>query len=151
MLACSLLCRMCTRNTSLTEKAWKVRQEVIMLLFTKWLLKVWLVISRNHNVGFFFFFLTDEFGIRNGTLPQLYFAFGKFNNRCVYASYKVEWSTGAVDLYHHAYYFKLFKTPPHVGKGGEAPFTQFSNDMDSLSTWLLMLREQISHLIFIGI
>lgn len=50
---------MCTRNTSLTEKAWKVRREVFMLLFTKLLLKDWLVISRNHDVGLllFFFFL----------------------------------------------------------------------------------------------
>lgn len=31
--------------------------------------------------------------------------FGKFKNRCVYASYKVEWSIGTVDLYHHAQYF----------------------------------------------
>lgn len=56
MLACSLSCRMCTRNTGLTEKAWKVRREVFMLLFTQIFLKDWLVISRNHAVGLIFFF-----------------------------------------------------------------------------------------------
>lgn len=62
MLACSLSpCRMYTRNTSLAEKAWKERQEVFMLLFTKkkqkqkkLLFKDWLVISRNQHVEFFF-------------------------------------------------------------------------------------------------
>lgn len=44
-----------------------------MLLFTKLLLKDWLVISRNHDVDYFYF--TREFGITNGTLPKLYFAF----------------------------------------------------------------------------
>lgn len=34
---------------------------------------------------------------RNYTL-----CFGKFKDRCVYASYKVEGAMGAVDLYHHA-------------------------------------------------
>lgn len=72
-----------------------------MLLFTKLLLKDWLVISRNHHVGLFF--LICEFGIRNRTLPELYtLRFGKFKDRCVYASYKVEGAMGAVDLYHHA-------------------------------------------------
>lgn len=80
---------MCTRNTSLTEKAWKVRREVFMLLFTKLLLKDWLVISRNHDVGFLFFLhvnleLEMELSL-NYTL-----CFGKFKDRCVYASYKVE-------------------------------------------------------------
>lgn len=53
---------MYTRNTSLAEKAWKVRREVFMLLFTKQktknkkklLLKDWLVISRNQHVEFLF-------------------------------------------------------------------------------------------------
>lgn len=45
-----------------------------MLLFTQLFLKDWLVISRNHAVGFIFF-LTREFGIRHRTLPKLSFAF----------------------------------------------------------------------------
>lgn len=88
MLACSLSCRMCTRNTSLTEKAWKVRREVFMLLFTKLLLKDWLVISRNHDVDYFFLHVSLELETELSLNHTL--LFGKFKDRCVYASYKVE-------------------------------------------------------------
>lgn len=90
MLACSLSCRMCTRNTSLTEKAWKVRREVFMLLFTKLLLKDWLVISRNHDIGFFFFFVHVNLELEMELSLNYTLRFGKLKDRCVYASYKVE-------------------------------------------------------------
>lgn len=81
---------MCTRNTSLTEKAWKVRREVFMLLFTKLLLIDWLVISRNHHVGFFFFFKHVNLELETELSLNYTLLFGKFKDRCVYASYKVE-------------------------------------------------------------
>lgn len=96
---------MCTRNTSLTEKAWKERQEVFMLLFTKdfektgWSyleIMMWIII-----IIFFTLHLELEMELSlNYTL-----LLGKLKDRCVYASYKVEWSIGAMDLYHHAHYF----------------------------------------------
>lgn len=61
---------------------------------------------------------------------------GKSKDRCVYASYKVERLVRAVDLHPHAHHLlKLFKTPPHGGRGGEAYFTQLSSYVDSVSTW----------------
>lgn len=90
MLACSLSCRMCTRNTSLTEKAWKVRREVFMLLFTQLLLKDWLVISRNHAVGLIFFFLHMNLELETELSLNCTLLLGQFKDRCVYASYKVE-------------------------------------------------------------
>ena len=59
-----------------------------MLLFTKLLLKDWLVISRNHDVGFFFLHVHLELEMELSLNYTL--GFGKFKDRCVYASYKVE-------------------------------------------------------------
>lgn len=120
MLACSLSCRMCTRNTSLTEKAWKVRREVFMLLFTRLLSKDWLVISRNHDVGLLFFLhvnleLETELSL-NFTLHL-----GKFKDRCVYASYKVERLRLALWTYtiiHISFFFKSF-SKCHLQEAGE--------------------------------
>lgn len=97
-----------------------------MLLFTKLLLKVWLVISRNHNVGFFSF---SHMNLELDTELSLNYPllFGTFKDRCVYASYRVEWLIGAVDLNHYAqiwlfwfWFFKVFKdaTLWQQGKGG---------------------------------
>lgn len=101
MLACSLSpCRMYTGNTSLAEKAWKVRREVFMLLFTKrkkkkkkklLFLKDWLVISRNQHVEFFF--PIQKFGI-NGPLPKSHFVLHAIKNGFVYASYRVQGVSG---------------------------------------------------------
>lgn len=60
-----------------------------MLLFTKLLLKDWLVISRNQHVGVFppphvILALETELSLIYTLL------FGKLKDRCVYASYKVE-------------------------------------------------------------
>lgn len=59
-----------------------------MLLFTKLLLKDWLVISRNHHVGFLFLHVNLELETELSLNYTL--LFGKFKDRCVYASYKVE-------------------------------------------------------------
>lgn len=60
-----------------------------MLLFTKLLLRDWLVISRNHNVGLFFFLHVNlELEMKLSLNYTLHL--GKFKDRCVYASYKVE-------------------------------------------------------------
>lgn len=96
MLACSLSpCRMYTRNTSLAEKAWKVRREVFMLLFTKTKTKKKITITFKRLAGHiqkstcWIFFPTYKFGI-NGLLPKSYFVLHAIKNGCVYASYRVE-------------------------------------------------------------
>ena len=126
MLACSLSCRMCTRNTSLTEKAWKVRREVFMLLFTQLFLKDWLVISRNHAVGLIFFF-TREFGIRHRTLPQLSFAFWISLRIDVFMLHTKLSDWGSIYPLMHSIYPKLLSMPPHGDWGvGGAHFTQLN-------------------------
>lgn len=72
----------------------------------KLLWKDWLVISRNHNVDYyFFFFFTLHSELEKELSLHYTLLFGKFKDGCVYASYKSEWSIGAMDLYHHARYF----------------------------------------------
>lgn len=97
---------MCTRNTSLTEKAWKVRQEVFMLLFTNYFEKTgWSYLEIIMWIITFFFFFTLHSELEKELSLHYTLLFGKFKDGCVYASYKSEWSIGAMDLYHHARYF----------------------------------------------
>lgn len=128
-----------------------------MLLFTKLLLKVWLVISRNHNVGFFSF---SHMNLELDTELSLNYPllFGSFKDRCVYASYRVEWLIGAVDLNHYAqiwlfwfWFLKFLKMPPCGSRAKEAHFTQFSSFMDLVSTWkFLCFQNKSVARIFIG-
>lgn len=60
-----------------------------MLLFTKLLLKDWLVISRNQHVGFFFF-ADINLKLETELFLNCILLFDKFKDRCVYASYKAE-------------------------------------------------------------
>lgn len=57
-------------------------------------------------LDFFFFFVHVNLELEMELSLNYTLRFGKLKDRCVYASYKVEWSIGAVDLHHHAHYFK---------------------------------------------
>lgn len=56
-------------------------------------------------LDFIFFFLHVNLELEMELSLNYTLHFGKFKDRCVYASYKVEWSIGAVDLHRHAHYF----------------------------------------------
>lgn len=52
---------------------------------------------------------------------------GKFKDRCVYASYKVEWLIGAVDLDHHEYYFLKSFFKCHLKEAGEGRLVLYNS------------------------